>query len=296
MLTRAILFHLASGQAFFAGAAGLLLAVALAGRAGQRRGGRAARNLLAGVGGVLVAASATPLPVAAYGGLAVVTVAWMVGEARRDRWPRRRVLGLRGLMAAAWLAAVLAEAPYHLAPRVAAMGRPVLGVIGDSVTAGVGDQAEVTWPRLLADRHGVVVRDHSAPGATAASAASAQAPAVGPDERLVVVEVGGNDLLAGATPEAFEAGLARLLDQVRRPGRVVVLLELPLPPTYAAFGRAQRRQARRSGALLVPKRVLLGILLADGATLDTIHPSAAGHAQLAEAIWRIIRPAYDAGG
>lgn len=292
MMTRLLLFHLASGQAFFSGAACLVLAVVLAPRAG-RRWARVARDLLAGVGGVLVAASAAPLPAAAYWGLGAVAVAWLAGESRRDRRPRRlRVL--RGAMATAWAAAALAEAPYHLAPRVPPLGRPVVGVIGDSVTAGVGDRAEVTWPRLLAGRHGVAVRDHSEAGATATSAAARQAPAVGPDERLVIVEVGGNDLLGGATPGAFEAGLARLLDRIVRPGRVVVLLELPLPPTYAEFGRAQRRLARRAGALLVPRRALLGVLLAEGATLDTIHPSALGHARLADAIWDVIRPAFAA--
>ena len=290
MATRLILFHLASGQAFFSGSACLVLAAGLAAWA-ARRWARTTRNLLVGVGGVLVGASATPLPVAADAGLAAVTLAWLVGEARRDRWRWWRVRRLRGLMAASWVIAALAEAPYHLIPHVPPLGSPVLGVIGDSVTAGVDDRAEVTWPRLLGDRHGLIVRDHAAAGATAASAAS-QAAALKPDQRLVIVEIGGNDLLGGTTPVAFEAGLERLLAATCRPGRVVVLLELPLLPTYAEFGRAQRRLARRFGALLVPKRVLLGVLLADGATLDTIHPSALGHEQLAEAIWAVIRPAY----
>jgi hypothetical protein len=40
--------------------------------------------------------------------------------------------------------------------------------------------------------------------------------------------------------------------------------------------------------ILIPKRVLIGILTTDGATLDTIHLSACGHELMAQAIWRVI--------
>ncbi len=291
MLTRWVLFHLLSGQAFFAGIACLVAAVGLSDRAGQARW-RRARNLLTGMGGVLVAGSSTPLPAAAYLGLAVVSLLWVGGEAASGRWPRRWVGGIRLAMAASWCLAGLAEVPHHLVPRVPLLGHPVLGVVGDSLTAGVGDRGEVTWPTILADRHGVVVHDHAAPGATAASAARTQAGAVTPDERLVVVEIGGNDLLGGTTPEAFEAGLAGLLGTLRTSGRTVVLLELPLPPGSVRFGAIQRRLARRFGALLVPKRVLLGVLLGPEATLDSIHLGPPGHDRMAAAIWDVIRPAY----
>jgi acyl-CoA thioesterase-1 len=73
------------------------------------------------------------------------------------------------------------------------------------------------------------------------------------------------------------------------------MLELPLPPFYNEFGRAQRRVARRHGVLLVPRRVMLGVLLHGGSTVDSIHLSPSGHARMAEAIWGIIRGAYARG-
>ena len=43
---------------------------------------------------------------------------------------------------------------------------------------------------------------------------------------------------------------------------------------------------------LVPKKVLLGVLTTEGATVDSIHLSPKGHALMAETIWRVVRPAY----
>jgi acyl-CoA thioesterase I len=50
----------------------------------------------------------------------------------------------------------------------------------------------------------------------------------------------------------------------------------------------------RHGVLLVPKRVLIGILTVDGATVDSIHLSRRGHELMSETVWkmigRVVRP------
>ena len=105
---------------------------------------------------------------------------------------------------------------------------------------------------------------------------------------LVLAEIGGNDVLRANRPEAFEQGLDVLLAKLRGDGRIVIMLELPLPPFHNRYGDVQRRLAKRHGVLLVPKRVLMGVLTAHGATVDTIHLSARGHALMAETVWSII--------
>ncbi len=253
-----------------------------------------ARNLLIGVGSVLVAASSVWLPMVAVLGLGVISLLWVGGEALTGRWSRRIVGGLGVAAMVAWTSVGLGELPRQLLPSIPPLGGPVLGVIGDSLTAGLDDRGEITWPAVLAARHRVEVRNHALAGATVASAAT-QVRAVAPDERLVLVEIGGNDLLGGTSPELFEVGLAKLLAAVCRPGRTVILLELPLPPGFGRFGAIQRRLAGRFGVLLVPRRVLLGVLLGEGATLDSIHLSPLGHERMAAAIWEVIRPAYGGG-
>lgn len=290
MLTRWLIFHLASGQSFFTGAACLVVAVWLSAFT-ARRGVRIARNSLVLLGAGFAFVSATPLPPWFAFGLFNGSWLWLLVEAFRKRLPDRLVLGTRGAVVVAWLGAVAVEAPYHVLPHFPALGHPTLGIIGDSVTAGTGERKVKTWPGLLADRHGVVVRDHAVAGADVASALP-QAASVSSDEPLLLLEIGGNDILGSTTAAKFEVGLARLLAAVSRPGRVVVMLELPLPPTYQAFGRIQRRLAQRYHALLVPKRVLLGVLQRPGNTSDTIHLTQAGHQHMAHTLWTVLRPAY----
>lgn len=290
MFTRWLIYHVASGQAFFTGA-GCLIAGALVSWFGRKRGARAGRNLLVAVGGAAVGASATPLPVWGYGLLALATLCWLGVEALPKRMPGRLVVGFRVVVVLAWAAGAVVEAPYHRTPRLPPMGQPTLGIIGDSITAGMGGGEAATWPKVLARSHGIEVRSRAKMGATVASALR-QAEQLSEDERLVLLEIGGNDVLGGTTPRDFEAGLDRLLTTINRPGRVVVMLELPLPPTYNAFGLTQRRLARRHRVILIPKRVLLGVLQHEGATVDSIHLSPEGHRQMAGAVWRVLRPAY----
>jgi acyl-CoA thioesterase-1 len=108
--------------------------------------------------------------------LLIRTLLWLVGDVLAVRLSARLVIGLRVAVIVAWVAAVLVELPYHLAPRVPRLGHPVLGIIGDSVMAGMGEEKAVTWPRVFADRHGVVVHDHSLVGANVASALRQAAP------------------------------------------------------------------------------------------------------------------------
>lgn len=290
MLSRWLVFHVASGQSFFSGSACLAVALCLSAFA-KWPWKRIVRNIFVLIGGSLVFASATPLSPWFYLVLLIATLLWLAGEASRGRVPHGFVRFLRVAVALVCFTGVDVELPYHFLPSVPQLGRPALGIIGDSVTAGTGQEAVITWPGILADRYGIVVHDHSQMGANVASALG-QVASVSSDERLVLLEIGGNDLLGDTTPEAFEAGLAKVLSALHRPGRVVVMLELPLPPTYNAYGRIQRRLARRYQTLLVPKRVLLGILQHGGTTLDTIHLNQDGHRRMADAIWNVMKTGY----
>jgi acyl-CoA thioesterase-1 len=176
-------------------------------------------------------------------------------------------------------------------PTLPHLGWPALEVIGDSLTAGMGQPGVTTWPKLLEAHHEIAIHDHSEMGANVQSAAK-QAAAVSPDAQLVLLEIGGNDILGETTPKEFEAGLDRLLAKISNSGRVVVLLELPLPPSYNVFGLIQRRLAKRYGVYLVPKRVVLAVLEVEGSTVDTVHLSQAGHQRMANAVWNTLEAVY----
>ncbi len=284
------LYHVASGQAFFLGMGLIVAAIVVA--AVRTVTPRRLVTALVLIGVLFVALSATPLPWLVYAIVAGAVTFQLVAESRRDRWPGRRLIVARCFAAMSILVAVALEMPYPLPARLERQAEPHLAVIGDSVTAGIGENEAVTWPRRIAQRHRIDVHDLSAMGATVSSARE-QASQLKRSDTVFVIEIGGNDLLGETSVATFAARLDSLLQQVCRADRMVVMFELPLPPTFNAYGQAQRRLAARYGIVLIPKRVLMGVLTTRGATLDTIHLSQIGHDQMAESVWDVIGPAFE---
>ena len=283
-----VAFQIASGRVFFVALALLFLAAVVAPAAAPRLRRWATWFLLLGLGTVAVAA--TPLPIWAAALLLVPVAVPMVAErsGRQAAW-------LAAAAAAGIVAVGLQEARYRLVPVLSASPARRVAVIGDSLTAGNGENDGTTkWPAILRRRHGVDVQDFSSIGATAAAAAK-RLERTPIDAPVVIVEIGGNDLLGGRSPGDFELGLDALLTRVCRPGRQVVMFELPLPPFYERFGRVQRALAARHGAHLVPKRILLSVIAAADATVDSIHLTQQGHERMADLTWAIVGPALPAG-
>lgn len=284
-----LIYLFGSGLAFFAGVALVLAALALFPR--FRGDWRASLlTILTLVGLAVIGLSAAPLSYWYYGMAGLVTLAWLAMERGQTPTKTREPVTLRWATAAVWLGAVLLELPYHFSPSLEAAGNPPLYVIGDSLTAGDSRGEKQSWPDLLPES--VEVHNFARVGATTASACDRQCGGLPRDGGLVLVAIGGNDLL-GDTPAAqFERDLEQLLKRVAAPGRTVVMFELPLPPLSNEYGRIQRRLAARYDVRLIPKRILMSILAADGTTLDSIHLSPAGHERMAAAVWNLIAPAY----
>jgi acyl-CoA thioesterase-1 len=165
-------------------------------------------------------------------------------------------------------------------------------VIGDSVSAGIGGVGEQTWPQILGKAHQVDAFNLARAGATVTSALR-QTESVREPQALVLVEIGGNDLLDSTPTKDFRAGLDRILSAVAGPSRTVVMLELPLLPFKNDYGRIQRDLAPAHHVILIPKRFFVDVLTSKGATVDLAHLSPAGHRLMAERVWSIIRPAMD---
>jgi len=279
-------WFLASGDAFFVGMILILCAVGIS----------TVRHILLRqflvysmslMGLFLVAVSATPLPRMFYVISAAVILVWLVCVAVTSEKQRSAVRWSAVLAAALCAAAIIAEAPCRRMPKITGQFE-TLCVIGDSVSAGMGNDTEQTWPRLLRGQ-GIEVIDRSRAGATVSSALRRQVDGL-PENALIVLEIGGNDLLsATATPYSdFDRDLRKLLESASGRRRTVVLLELPLLPWHTEYGRIQRRLASRFDAILVPKRFLAGIFAAEGATSDGIHLTAEGQRLMAKQMQAIL--------
>lgn len=287
-----VIYLFGSGLIFFVGTGCLLMSLVMF-AVRQRRWQLLLGNVGCLLGVILIGFSSTPLSYWFYGIAGVATLAALVAEQFSRADFRGLRCWLRTLAAGCWLVGMGMEVPYQIVPVVAVRGSPELYIIADSVTAGVGDDQVETWPRLLARLHHVHVHDFSRMGATVSSA-FAQAEQLPKKGAFVLIEIGGNDVLGTTTVAEFERSLERLLTRVCTANTTVVMFEVPLPPLSNDFGRIQRRLAARFYVPLIPKRVLIGVLTGQDATIDSIHLSQAGHDHMAVVVWNIIRPVEEA--
>jgi acyl-CoA thioesterase-1 len=244
---------------------------------------------------MLIALAATPLPDWFYAGAGFLSLIWLWSE--RTTWVR--LAGCRKCMRLAtiltWLAGGAAEMPYQFVPRLSGQTASTLYIFADSVTAGMGESAVATWPSSLTHAHAIDVKDYSQMGATVATMVrKVEGLPLGPG--LVLVEIGGNDVLGSTAARDYERALDKLLGMLTGPGRQVVMFELPLPPFFNDLGRIQRRLARKHDVYLIPKRVFVSVLTAEGATVDSVHLSSRGHDLMAETVWEIIEPGVAGAG
>jgi acyl-CoA thioesterase-1 len=264
-----VLFLLVSGDALPIGL-GLIGVGAIVGLASPRVGAPI------GLGGLLFAtASAVPLHAVVYGALAVAFAVWLACI-RRVRQVRH--ISTAALLVVLVLVSTVVVQQYPSRPKLSSDKRPVF-VLGDSLSAGLGGH-EGTWPTLLADRLGRPVQNLARPGAQLADGLL-QARAL-PNSCVVLIELGGNDLLGGVTAEAFAESLRRLLRQLVGEGRSLVMFELPLLPLQNRYGQVQRQVGTEFGVRLIPRRILAGAVTLPGHTTDGLHLSTTGHRWLAE--------------
>ena len=282
----AIVLHFASGGALFSGAACLLVGL-LAASFGRRKLIRAVGRLMLLMAVFFVVISATPLPAWAYALWGASLATWVNSlHPRLSMRPKLRtgalivVIGFT-LLAVGW------ELWYQLPPRVAGGPFDRLIVIGDSLSAEDFTEGGDPWPSLLARDHDCGVLNLAFSGAKAGSAAK-RAVEIDFDLDLVILEIGGNDLLGFTSPAQFEEDLERLLQTVCVRRNRVVMLELPLPPLYNRFGEVQRRLSRRYGVVLVAKRYFARVLTGEESTVDHLHLSAVGHRKMADMIWQVV--------
>lgn len=186
------------------------------------------------------------------------------------------------LLFAALLSACSAHHQEPLPP-----GASVLA-LGDSITAGYGVDRNQAWPALLAQRSGWIVFNGGVTGDRSADAL-ARLPGLldehSPD--LLLVEIGGNDMLHKLPEAETVSNLERIIDLARKRGVRAVLMAVPRPSVagviFASLSPAKfyRHVAESRNVLLLEDE--LSEVLSDGAfRLDPLHPNAAGHAALAE--------------
>jgi acyl-CoA thioesterase-1 len=185
------------------------------------------------------------------------------------------------------LTAVSIELRYSLKPAMPNQLYEKLYIIGDSVTAGIGNKDEVTWPGIIQKKVKADIIDLAQSGATVATVLR-QAEQIDTKNALVLCEIGGNDLFGPTPYSEFRSNLNLILQRVKKNGNTVVMLELPLLPWQIEYGRIQRQLANEFNVILIPKRFFAAVLSQEQASSDLAHLTYKGHQLMAEQIWSLI--------
>lgn len=174
-------------------------------------------------------------------------------------------------------------------------------VFGDSLSAGYGLPGDRGWVNLLAgrldkERLNYKVANASISGETTLggrnrieSALKAHRP------QIVILELGANDGLRGASLDAMRANLEAIVDASRRSDARVLLLGMRLPPNY---GAAYTEKFQKVYAEVAASRKLpLVPFLFDGFAdkrgyfqSDGLHPAAEAQPVILEIVWKELRP------
>lgn len=171
--------------------------------------------------------------------------------------------------------------PYRHVVNLSAPG-DVIAVLGDSIPAGHGEGVGESraWPALVARRLGVPIKNFSVPGDTTEKGLARLPEVLAERPRLVIVELGGNDMLGSVDVQAMQRNLVAIFSGIQKTGACVMYAAVPAP-MRAEYAEAWERACKENGVFYVPN-IMKGILSNRQWMGDTIHPNAAGQEVLAD--------------
>jgi len=167
--------------------------------------------------------------------------------------------------------------------------------LGDSLTAGAGVTTEEAWPNLLAQQTGWVVTNGGVSGDTS-EAALRRLPALLHQHEpvLVLVTLGGNDMLRHLPQQETVANLKQILALIKSHGAKAVLLATPTASLMgAAFQHLSApdfyRELAEEQQLPLIEDAIAEVLSDPQLKGDPLHPNAAGHVLLSEKIFKALQ-------
>lgn len=205
------------------------------------------------------------------------------------------------------------EAPAPLAPAAGApppaaapapvprTARPRIVFLGDSLTAGLGLDADQSFPaliekRLASEGLNYEVVNAGVSGDTSAGGLRRVDWSLDGDVKVLVVALGANDGLRGLAPAEMKRNLAGVLDRAAARGVAVILAGMEAPPNFGADYTRQFRSVYTDLAQTYRVRFvpfLLQGVAGDRALnqADGIHPNARGAQMVADLVWTELKPA-----
>jgi lysophospholipase L1-like esterase len=220
----------------------------------------------------------------------------MWAGSRAGRRPLRVALALASPVAYALLGAWAYGLWVPWERREAHPNGPVV-FLGDSLTAGLGDDEPGLYVSRLREQFSTKLVNAGVAGDESVDAlARLESDVLSRRPRLVVVMIGGNDVLASPSvpPRELKANISEIVRRLAKEGIDVVLVEVPGGAIFDRYLGAYVSVARRYRVLLIGEGMLRRIfLLSHLYTSDGIHLNAKGHALVARRVGRVLQRKFN---
>ncbi|MDF0675859.1 MAG: arylesterase [Nitrospira sp.] len=178
--------------------------------------------------------------------------------------------------------------------------RPRIVAFGDSLTAGLGVEADESYPAQLQRRldslgYHYRVINAGVSGDTTAGGLRRVPWILNNKPELVILELGANDGLRGLSIDHAKSNLRQIIRQLQEGGTTVVLAGMKLPPNYgheytARFEAMYRVLAKENELALIPF-FLEGVGGSSSLNqADGIHPTKEGYEIIVDQVLKVLRP------
>lgn len=203
----------------------------------------------------------------------------------RVAWPRWLVGGgglvVTGLVI--WL--LVARGPEPVQPTA---GERIIA-FGDSLVEGVGASPGRDMVSILSRRVGAPIVNAGRSGdTTSAALIRLDAAVLSRNPRVVIVLLGGNDMMRRVPRARMFDNLEAIVTRIRARGAAVILVSVEIGFGTGADGRAFEALAERTSSALV-RDILDGILGRQALMSDGIHPNDRGYEIMADRIEPTLR-------
>jgi acyl-CoA thioesterase-1 len=177
-------------------------------------------------------------------------------------------------------------------PRLAPVGpNDAIVAFGDSLTFGTGATEAESYPAVLAQLIDRKVVRSGVPGEmTAGSLMRLQEVIDENRPALVIVCLGGNDLLRRVDETDIVANLREIVKIIRASGSSVVLVGVPRPALITSAAPFYADLAKEFN-LPYEGKIVTDVLYQRDLKSDPVHPNAKGYRRMAEAIAELLRRA-----
>lgn len=181
--------------------------------------------------------------------------------------------------------------------------KPRIVAFGDSLTAGLGVEADESYPAQLQRRldslgYHYRVINAGVSGDTTAGGLRRVPWILNNKPELVILELGANDGLRGLSIDHAKSNLRQIIRQLQEGGTTVVLAGMKLPPNYGheyttRFEAMYRMLANEYDLALIPF-FLEGVGGSSSLNqADGIHPTKEGYEIIVDQVLKVLRPVLD---